>query len=111
MTISACLLMTIIFGFFNIRAFFGWNNDYEYESQMLRWGKDNHNIRIASLAFGWLFFAISLIYVHFAYTAYKCRENLIDSGLIEKYDEWAFLEDDEEIMIVPPTDTRCIEVL
>jgi len=107
MTISACLLMTIIFGFFNIRAFFGWNNDYEYESQMLRWGKDNHNIRIASLAFGWLFFVISVIYAHFTYTACKCRESLIDGGLVEKYDEWEFLDDDE-IMIVPPTDTHTL---
>mmetsp|Transcript_16818 Transcript_16818/g.37840 ORF Transcript_16818/g.37840 Transcript_16818/m.37840 type:complete len:247 (-) Transcript_16818:303-1043(-) len=95
MTISSCILMCLIFGVFTIRSFFGWNIDDKLTSEMLRWGIDNHNMRIASSSYGYMFLSIAAIYCYFASQLYKFRGGLIDYEIVETFD-WAFLEEKEE---------------
>jgi len=82
---STCLLITLIFGIFTVRDFFVWNSNYESESQMASWGKNNHNIRLTSLAFGRLYFIIAALYFYFAFVVYYSREDLMEEPNNEMY--------------------------
>mmetsp|Transcript_27315 Transcript_27315/g.54657 ORF Transcript_27315/g.54657 Transcript_27315/m.54657 type:complete len:252 (+) Transcript_27315:204-959(+) len=92
---STCLLITLIFGIFTVRDFFVWNANYESESQMASWGKNNHNIRLASLAFGRLYFIIAALYFYFAFVVYYSREDLMEEPNNEMYqnNEGSYLQD------------------